>query len=46
MGLAHVHAPLLELMPDGAVINSDVVTDSHQRLAFAVELFGRVDLLI
>ena len=44
MGVAHLHAALLELVPDGAVVDIEVLADTGEGLPIAVELLSFVDL--
>ena len=45
MRVPHLHPTLLELVPDGAVIDAEVLADTCERLASSVQLFRLIDLL-
>jgi hypothetical protein len=45
MRIPHLYSAFLELSPDGAVVDVEVVADTGQGLALSVEVFSFVDLL-
>lgn len=44
MGIAHLDTTFLELLPDRAVVDAEVLADASERLACGVELLCLVDL--
>ncbi len=45
MRIAHLHTPLLQLLPDGGVVDAKVSADTVEGLAVGVELDRFIDLL-